>query len=78
MWSTRLLSSTLTIARNTVSKARLAATPLRATSVGSATMGLLYDRRVMALVVFGMVAQLVAAVMFFRLRGPLAEAAAPA
>ena len=46
--------------------------------LGSATMGLLYDRSVMALVAFGVVAQLVAAVMFFRLRAPLAEAAAAA
>src|SRR6516162_1785245 len=37
--SPKLRSNTLTIARNTVSKARLAATPLRATSVGSATIG---------------------------------------
>ena len=46
--------------------------------LGSATMGLLYDHSVMALVVFGVVAQLAAAVMFFRLRAPLAEAAAAA
>jgi MFS family permease len=44
--------------------------------LGSATMGLLYDHSVMALVVFGVVAQLVAAVLFFRLRTPLAAAAA--
>jgi MFS family permease len=42
--------------------------------LGSASMGLLYDRSVMALVVFGVVAQLAAAVMFFRLRKPLAAA----
>jgi len=35
----KLRSKTLTIALNTVSKARLALTPLRATSVGNATMG---------------------------------------
>jgi len=46
--------------------------------LGSATMGLLYDHSVMALVVFGVVALLAAAVMFFRLRAPLAEAAAAA
>jgi hypothetical protein len=44
--------------------------------VGSATMGLLYDHSVMALVVFGVVMQLVAAGMFFWLRRPLAAAAA--
>jgi MFS family permease len=43
--------------------------------LGSATMGLLYDHAVMALVLFGVVAQLVAAVLFFRLRTPLAAAA---
>jgi MFS family permease len=46
--------------------------------LGSATMGLLYDRSLMALVVFGVVAQLVAAALFFRLRAPLAAAAAAA
>jgi len=39
--------------------------------IGSATMGLLYDRSVISLVVFGMVAQLGAAIMFFRLRRKL-------
>jgi hypothetical protein len=34
-----LRSSTLTIARNTVSNARFARSPLRATSVGKATIG---------------------------------------
>jgi MFS family permease len=43
--------------------------------VGSAIMGLLCDRSVMALVILGMTAQFVAAIMFFRLRGPLAAAA---
>ncbi|SPE38422.1 Major facilitator superfamily MFS_1 [Candidatus Sulfopaludibacter sp. SbA3] len=42
--------------------------------LGSAVMGLLYDHSLAALVIFGMVAQAVAAVMFFRLRAPLAEA----
>jgi hypothetical protein len=41
---------------------------------GSATMGLLYDRSVPALVAVGVTAQLAAAVMFFRLRGALAAA----
>jgi MFS family permease len=40
--------------------------------LGSLVMGLLYSRSLTALVVFGMVAQLSAAVMFFRLRGMLA------
>jgi len=39
--------------------------------LGSATMGLLYDHSVMALVVFGVAAQFAAAVMFF----PPAESA---
>jgi MFS family permease len=39
--------------------------------LGSAVMGLLYARSLMALVAFGMVAQVAAAVMFFRLRGML-------
>jgi hypothetical protein len=39
--------------------------------LGSAVMGLLYSRSLMALVSFGMVAQVAAAVMFFRLRGML-------
>jgi MFS family permease len=43
--------------------------------LGSATMGLLYDHSLMALVVFGILFQLAAAVMFFRLRVPLVEAA---
>jgi len=43
--------------------------------LGSAVMGLLYDHSVMALVVFGTLAQLAAAAMFFRLRKPLAAAA---
>jgi MFS family permease len=44
--------------------------------LGSATMGLLYGHSLMALVVFGVVAQLAAAILFFRLRAPLAAAAA--
>ena len=44
--------------------------------LGSAAMGLLYDHSVMALVVFGVAAQLAAAAMFFRLRKPLAAARA--
>src|SRR5207248_923697 len=42
--------------------------------LGSAVMGLLYDRSVPAVVVFGAVAQLAAAVMFFWLRTALAAA----
>ena len=42
--------------------------------LGSVVMGLLYDHSLMALVVFGVVAQLAAAVFFFRLREPLAAA----
>jgi predicted MFS family arabinose efflux permease len=45
---------------------------------GSAIMGLLYDRSAMALVVFGMVFQVAAAVAFFRLRKPLAAMAVAA
>ncbi|HEY2014315.1 MAG TPA: MFS transporter [Bryobacteraceae bacterium] len=44
--------------------------------VGSAAMGALYDHSVTALVVFGTLAQLGAAAMFFRLRKPLAAAVA--
>jgi len=44
--------------------------------LGSATMGLLYAQSLYALVAFGVMAQLISAVMFFRLRAPLAEAAA--
>jgi MFS family permease len=43
--------------------------------LGSVAMGLLYDRSVVALVVFGMAAQALAATLFFRLRTPLARAA---
>jgi MFS family permease len=43
--------------------------------VGSVTMGVLYDYSLVALVVFGMVAQLAAAGFFFWLRRPLATAA---
>jgi hypothetical protein len=39
--------------------------------IGSAIMGLLYSYSLTALVAFGIAAQLVAAVMFFRLRGML-------
>ncbi len=41
--------------------------------LGSAVMGLLYSRSLVGLVVFGIVAQLVAAVMFFQLRGMLKD-----
>lgn len=41
--------------------------------LGSVTMGLLYSRSLPALVAFGVVAQLAAAGMFFRLRGMLQE-----
>ena len=44
--------------------------------LGSVTMGVLYDFSLVALVVFGMVAQLAAAVVFIWLRKPLAEKAA--
>jgi MFS family permease len=37
--------------------------------IGSAVMGLLYSRSLIGLVVFGVATQLIAAVMFFRLRG---------
>jgi MFS family permease len=43
--------------------------------VGSAVMGLLYDHSLIALVAFGIAAQLVAAGMFVWLKRPLAEAA---
>jgi hypothetical protein len=42
--------------------------------LGSAAMGLLYSGSIIGLVVFGVAAQLTAAVMFFRLRKPLAAA----
>jgi MFS family permease len=44
--------------------------------LGSAIIGVLYGYSIAAVVAFGVVAQLVAALMFFRLRRPLAEAAA--
>jgi len=43
--------------------------------LGSSLMGFLYDRSLYALVGFGIAAQLAAAVIFFRLRRPLATAA---
>ena len=46
--------------------------------LGSAAMGLLYDHSLPALVVFGVVAQLAAALLFFWLRKPLAAAKAAA
>jgi MFS-type transporter involved in bile tolerance (Atg22 family) len=46
--------------------------------LGSAAMGLLYDRSLVALVVLGVLAQLSAAWLFFRLRKPLAAAVAAA
>jgi uncharacterized membrane protein len=42
---------------------------------GSALMGVLYGYSLTAVVAFGVIAQLVAAVMFFNLRKPLAAAA---
>jgi hypothetical protein len=39
--------------------------------LGSVVMGLLYSRSLTGLVLFGVVAQMGAAVMFFRLRGML-------
>lgn len=42
---------------------------------GSVVMGILYDRSIMALVVFGIAAQLIAGVMFLMLHRPLTEAA---
>jgi MFS family permease len=44
--------------------------------VGSATMGLLYDRWIGALVLFGLAAQITAAGMFFWLKKPLGKAIA--
>lgn len=44
--------------------------------LGSSLMGFLYDRSLYTLVAFGVTAQLAAAVIFFRLRRPLATAAA--
>jgi len=41
--------------------------------LGSVTMGVLYDYSLMALVVFGIVAQLIAAGFFLWLQGPLAK-----
>jgi MFS family permease len=43
--------------------------------LGSAAMGLLYDYSIVALVAFGVAAQIIAAIMFFWLRKPLAAAA---
>jgi hypothetical protein len=42
--------------------------------LGSVTMGVLYDYSLMALVVFGIAAQLIAATLFVWLRRPLAAA----
>jgi hypothetical protein len=42
--------------------------------VGSAIMGMLYDRSVIALVVFGLTLQMIAAAVFFWLRGRLQAA----
>jgi MFS-type transporter involved in bile tolerance (Atg22 family) len=44
--------------------------------LGSVTMGLLYDHSIMGLVVFGMIAQLLSAIVFIWIRRPLALAAA--
>jgi len=46
--------------------------------LGSVAMGILLDRSLAAVVVFGFVFQMTAAAMFFRLRKPLAEMAAAA
>ncbi|MEI9973915.1 MAG: hypothetical protein WDO73_18805 [Ignavibacteriota bacterium] len=46
--------------------------------LGSALMGALYAHSLYALVAFGVTAQLISAVMFFRLRTPLAQAAVTA
>ena len=46
--------------------------------VGSAVMGLLYSHSLVALVAFGLTFQVVAAFLFYRLRRPLAAAAAAA
>ncbi|HEX3743078.1 MAG TPA: MFS transporter [Bryobacteraceae bacterium] len=46
--------------------------------LGSVTMGQLYGHSLVALVVFAGTAQLISAAMFFRIRTPLAEAAAAA
>lgn len=43
--------------------------------LGSAVMGILYDHSIIALVIFGIIAQIASAVMFFSLRKPLAAAA---
>lgn len=43
--------------------------------LGSVAMGMLYGRSLIALVVFGLVFQIAAAAMFFRLRKPLAAIA---
>ena len=43
--------------------------------IGSAAMGLLYSQSLMALVGFGVAAQVVAAAVFFRLRGMLVQKA---
>ena len=40
--------------------------------LGSTVMGLLYDWSLVAVIAFGVGAQLVTAVLFFRLRAPLA------
>ena len=42
--------------------------------LGSVTMGVLYDYSLLALVIFGIAAQLIAATLFFWLRRPLAAA----
>ena len=41
--------------------------------LGSVTMGVLYDFSLLALVIFGMIVQAAAAVMFFWLSKPLAD-----
>ena len=44
--------------------------------IGSAIMGVLYDRSLMMLVIFGMTMQLISAILFLRLREPLKAASA--
>jgi len=46
--------------------------------LGSVAMGLLYDHSIVALVMFGVAAQLAAAILFFRMQAPLAAATAAA
>jgi len=45
--------------------------------LGSVAMGVLYDRSLMALVVFGMVVQILSAGIFVWIKRPLAQVARP-